>query len=94
MILLIGLASFGLGRLSGIESARLPVTISEAASVTTPHLMNIGGQFVASRTGSVYYFPWCGGAISIPPANQIWFATEASAQKAGFSPAKNCKGLK
>jgi hypothetical protein len=29
----------------------------------------------------------------IAPGNQVWFASEAAAQNAGYTAAKNCKGL-
>jgi hypothetical protein len=93
IVFLVALASFGLGRLSALEDARPPVSITEAPSDTKPHAMVLGGLLVASRTGSTYYYPWCSGASKIAPANQVWFASEAAAQKAGYSSAKNCKGL-
>lgn len=93
LILLVGLASFGLGRLSAQEETRPAVSIGQASAGTEPRAIPLGGQFVASRTGTVYYYPWCGGAQNIKPENQRWFTTEKSAQAAGLKPAKNCKGL-
>ena len=55
--------------------------------------MYLGGEVVASKTGNVYYFPWCPGGQNIPPQYQQWFKDEATAKAAGFVPAKNCKGL-
>ncbi|MCR4280939.1 MAG: hypothetical protein NUV88_01245 [Candidatus Kaiserbacteria bacterium] len=93
IVFLIGLASFGLGRLSVLESVRPPVSITEAPALTEPRGMSIGGLIVASRGGSAYYFPWCASASKIAPQNQIWFASEEKARAAGYAPAKNCKGL-
>ena len=53
-----------------------------------------GGQFVASKGGTKYHFPWCSGAQRISEANKIWFASVEEARKAGYTPASNCKGLK
>lgn len=53
-----------------------------------------GGQFVASRAGGKYHFPWCPGAQRISEANKIWFSSVEEARKAGYTPASNCKGLK
>jgi hypothetical protein len=92
-IILLGLASFGLGRLSALESLKQPLTVSQAAAAAAPHTMDPGGHYVASRAGAVYYYPWCGGASSIAPENQVWFKSEEAAKGAGYSPAKNCKGL-
>ena len=93
IILLIGFGSFGLGRLSVLETVRPPVSITNATTTAEPRGMNIGGRIVASRTGNSYYFPWCTGAAKISAPNQIWFASEENARNAGYLPAKNCKGL-
>ena len=93
VVLLVALGSFGLGRLSVLESVRAPVSITNAPTITEPRGMNIGGLIVASRAGSAYYFPWCASASKILPQNQVWFATEEKARAAGYVPAKNCKGL-
>ncbi len=53
-----------------------------------------GGQLVASKGGTKYYFPWCGSAARISEANKIWFNSVEEARKAGYTPASNCKGLK
>lgn len=53
-----------------------------------------GGQFVASKSGAKYHFPWCSGAQRISEANKIWFTSVEEARKAGYTPASNCKGLK
>ena len=50
--------------------------------------------FVASRNGKKYYYAWCESANVIKEQNRIWFATQAEAEKAGYQPAANCKGLK
>ena len=50
--------------------------------------------FVASRNGKKYYYIWCESANVIKEQNRVWFSTQAEAQKAGYQPAANCKGLK
>jgi hypothetical protein len=91
LILLIAFACFGLGRLSALSEMKSTISITKAP--VAPQALATGGMYEASKTGSQYYFPWCGGAESIAPEDQIWFKTEAAAQKAGYSAAKNCKGL-
>lgn len=49
--------------------------------------------FVASKFGTKYYLPWCGGVSRIKEENKVWFSTESEAKKAGFSQASNCNGL-
>jgi hypothetical protein len=51
------------------------------------------GSYVASKTGTKYYLPWCGTANRIKEENKVWFATKAEAEAAGYEPAANCKGL-
>jgi hypothetical protein len=93
VVFLVAVACFGLGRLSAGEAAKPVVSVSEAPVEATPKGMAVGGLVVASRNGSVYHFPWCGGAAQINEANKIWFASEESAQEAGYTPSKSCKGL-
>jgi len=50
-------------------------------------------SFVASKNGTKYHYPWCPGAQSIKEENKIWFSTKEEAEKAGYQPASNCKGL-
>lgn len=93
VVVLVGVSSFGLGRLSALEEVRPIVDIRQAPQPAEPRAMTLGGQFVAMRGGSVYYFPWCSGAQQIPESRQVWFASENAAQKAGYRAAKNCRGL-
>ncbi|MFQ5661709.1 MAG: hypothetical protein ACE5F2_00445 [Candidatus Paceibacteria bacterium] len=106
IIILVGFAGFGLGRLSLIEDSRDPVRIefpkSLSASVLnsskTPEGTAVpsgdNGLLVASKNGSKYHYPWCSGGKRISEKNKIWFDSVDSARKAGYTPAKNCKGLK
>jgi hypothetical protein len=92
-IFLVAFGAFGLGRLSALEDAKPPVQIIAADEAAAPPAIPAGGYVVAARTGSTYYFPWCSGASRISAANQIWFSSESAAIRAGYHPAKNCKGL-
>ena len=51
------------------------------------------GTYVAARGGTVYYLPSCAAAKRIAEKNKIWFETKQEAEKFGYKPAKNCKGL-
>jgi len=93
IVVLVGLISFALGRLSALEEERPPISIQMAAQVASPQGVYLGGLVVASRNGNSYYFPWCGGAQNISAGNKIWFKSEKEAMAAGYSPAKNCRGL-
>lgn len=106
VIVLVAFAGFGLGRLSALEGKKSPILIernqflspsSDIPSLGTPTTKskNLPEKFfVAAKSGTRYYFPWCGGVSRIKEENKIWFASEAEAQKAGFAPAANCAGLK
>ena len=50
--------------------------------------------FVASRNGKKYYYAWCESANVIKEQNRVWFSTKDEAEKAGYEPSANCKGLK
>ena len=93
---MVGVVSFGLGRLSALEAVNEPILVQNglvSATVTEGAEMTRNGQFVASRSGSAYHFPWCSGAQRIKEANKIWFESREEAEAAGYRPAGNCKGL-
>jgi hypothetical protein len=100
VIILVALISFGLGRLSKIGESRTPITIEnltgavDNATSSALSAPSAKGNFVASKNGTKYHYPWCSGAQSIKEENKIWFSTAEEAQKAGYEPASNCKGLK
>lgn len=87
------------------ESATLPAATLSAAVVAAPTVsaasapavsapaVEGGGQYVASKSGKSYHLPWCAGAKQIKESNKIYFASKAEAEAAGYSPAKNCKGI-
>lgn len=107
IIILVGLGGFGLGRLSLLEENKEPVRIEYPISSNIPQGQDLsenkpsqdqfaaisGGDLVASVKGAKYHFPWCSGAQRIKEENKIWFATKEEAEKAGYGPAANCKGL-
>ena len=102
-------ASFGLGILAGRDMGQgslpgqggfsiqeIPQTASPlGASQNTlaPASIPAGGEVVASKNGTKYFLPWCGGASQIKDENKIWFSTKEAAEAAGYAPAANCKGL-
>ena len=56
---------------------------------TTP----LDKRVVASKASTTkkYHFTWCPGAKQIKEANKLWFETDVSAQKAGYTLASNCQ---
>ena len=104
VIILVATISFGLGRLSKIREEKTPITIENVATSTEiaikandqPATLTVGKDkiFVASRNGKKYYYAWCESANVIKEQNRIWFSTKEEAEKSGYEPAANCKGLK
>lgn len=109
LILLLGCTgSFGLGLLASDELLRgseprfqieeavspsqLPAAAVQAIS-EPPEALPEGGQYVASKNGTRYYLPWCGGAKQIKEENKVWFTSKEDAERAGYTAAKNCKGI-
>lgn len=99
LIIFTAIASFGLGRLSAGEEGPAPLITRMSASQTASAAMPdtpegaVNGSVVASKSGSAYHLPWCPGASRISPQNLVSFESEQQAREAGYSPAKNCKGL-
>ncbi len=54
----------------------------------------IKDMFVASKTGTKYYYPWCSGVDRIKEENKIWFSSVEEAKSRGLTPASGCTGLK
>jgi hypothetical protein len=48
---------------------------------------------VASKNGTKYYHPDCGGVNRIKEENKIYFPSSKEAREAGYEPAANCKNL-
>ena len=109
VVILVAIGAFGLGRLSKIEGARAPIRIEnepaqtadtfsrisdgKATSAAPQAIAQTGDTFIASKSGTKYYFPWCSGAQKIAPANRITFSSQDQAKAAGYSPSSTCKGL-
>jgi len=79
VLVLVAVASFGLGRQS-------VTAVTESGEANEPARM-------VEAAGKAYHLPHCSGAKSISEANKITFATKAEAEAAGYRPAANCKGI-
>lgn len=115
LIVLVGVASFGLGRWSVSQTADMnlqkgneAITYTQQASVSearkegtdvkdiqrdTNSAQDTNTQYVGSKNGTKYHLPTCPGAKQIKEENKVYFASKADAQKAGYTPASNCKGI-
>lgn len=109
LILLVGFGSFGLGKLSAIEERKTNVRIENSPQTSkmgqigavygskstqgSQGALEEGRRYVASKNGTKYHHPWCPAALKISEKNKIWFSSQEEAEKAGYTPASNCKGL-
>ncbi len=100
LIVLVGIASFCLGRLSVLEMGKPSLSISypENYERTLPAAAEGltalgGGAVVASKNGTRYFYPDCSGAKGISESNRVSFPSAQEARKAGYLPAAHCNGL-
>lgn len=108
LIVLISVSSFGLGRWSietdeilqaqNPEVTFLPASASSATESKTADDVVVPTEtgeimYVASKSGTKYHLLTCPGAKQIKEENKIFFTTKEDAQKSGYTPASNCKGI-
>lgn len=99
LIVLVAMASFGLGRQSGLanpaeKTAQTSYVQTEAATpLDEQELPKNDTLYVASVNSDKYHLPWCSGAKNISEANKVYFASKSEAEAAGYQPAANCDGL-
>lgn len=106
LVILVAIASFGLGRQSVVVSdtrtTEIPVStgviINQAAFQPQEAAVVVSEAagatlVVVSKSGTKYHLPTCPGASQIKAANKIEFTSIAAAEAAGYTPAANCPGL-
>ncbi len=71
-------------------SSSLILSSSSSPATTSQNAQKV---FVASKNGTKYYYAWCAGVTKIKEENKVWFSTKEEAEKAGYTPAANCKGM-
>ncbi len=94
LIILVGVASFGLGRLSTLDHAKVPVHIESFAS-PSPEVLGsstvAASAVFASKTGTTYYYPSCTGTTRIAEKNKITFSSAKEAEAFGLHIGPGCK---
>jgi hypothetical protein len=100
ILILVGTASYGLGKISSYEKNKTPISVIKTENVMYTSVSQSGsvstsskGLLVASKSGTKYYYPWCSGVSRITEANKVWFNSIEEAKAAGLTPASNCTGL-
>ncbi|OGJ01282.1 hypothetical protein A3G98_00075 [Candidatus Nomurabacteria bacterium RIFCSPLOWO2_12_FULL_37_8] len=106
IVVLVGLGSFELGRLSknssnaGIKIEYQNKIINQEANVVsaTDNILkptfdtkSAGKTFFASNRGSKYYSLGCSGGKTIKQENRIYFTTSAEAETAGYELSSSCR---
>ncbi len=91
IILLVGILSFGLGRMSALEQGR---NDSEVEFIV-PSLSKIDMNFksfgyVASINGTKYYPRGCKAVNRIKVTNRIYFKSREDAKKSGYDYTSSC----
>lgn len=81
-------------QVSNLVSAEIEISgAGDSSENTEVAIIPVDKIFVASKNGTRYYYPWCSGVSRIKEENKVWFATKEEAERAGYTPAANCKGL-
>ena len=100
IIILVGLGSFELGRLSKdsstpgikIEYPNQEANVISSADENLSDAKNsTSGNFFASSKGSKYYSISCSAGKTIKQENRIYFMTSEEAEKAGYMLSSSCK---
>jgi hypothetical protein len=88
----------------GLETIKLTqpasVPLSQSVKSSTSSVTSTVGpvavterKYVGSKSGTKYHLLTCAGAKTIKETNKIYFSSKEDAQKQGYSPAGNCKGI-
>lgn len=106
IIILVGLGSFGLGRLSknnvtsGIKIEYPKQKTQEASAINSLYensfsleksQKSTSKNFFGSNKGSKYYSLSCSGGKTIKEKNRVYFNTSSGAEKAGYELSNSCK---
>jgi len=105
IIVLVGLGSFQLGRLSkNTVNSGIKITypdqeanaIESLNSDNYPNVLqkNLGlnlGNFFASSRGTKYYSLGCSAGKTIKEENRVYFTTSTEAQEAGYELSSSCR---
>lgn len=101
VVVLVGVSSFGLGRISteGNKTDSKDIVIEDNTKIDKDNGTNLNleadlsteKRYVASKNGKMYYSLGCSGSKRIKPENEVWFKTREDAEKSGFVFSSTCK---
>lgn len=98
IVIFVGLASFGLGRLSVNDNkgGALEVDLSDSPKPALKSDLepimgtNSTKQYFASSKGKKYYTVNCSAGGTIKEENKVWFTSKEDAEKAGYTLSTSC----
>ncbi|MDQ3077165.1 MAG: hypothetical protein M3Q63_03900 [bacterium] len=107
LIILVNGGLLGGWKLHQLQKTRKPAVLDTSAvvlrSTSIPNndilktpattTVQMTGKYVASRGGTAYHLLTCSGAKRISEKNKIYFQNKEEAERFGYKPAKNCKGI-
>jgi len=102
IVILVGLGSFELGRLSKEdESSGIKIEYTNQAENQPANVISVinstkkenvsGKNFFASNSGTKYYSIGCSAGRDIKQENKVYFATKEEAEKAGYELSSSCR---
>jgi hypothetical protein len=87
----------GLEGIKMTQGASLPLSAPLKTATSSPKTAVLEAvaekKYVGSKSGTKYHLLTCAGAKTIKETNKIYFSSKEDAQKNGYSPAQNCKGI-
>jgi len=101
IVILVGIASFELGRLSkesssgdlkiiNTQTGEYPSQDQGVSVILSQNSNSTGKTFFASNKGSKYYSLGCSAGKTIKQENRIYFTTGEEAQAAGYTLSSSC----
>jgi hypothetical protein len=103
IVILVGLSSFELGRLSkdkDFSGVKIEYLTQDSIQTTNHESTTDRSKalspsetkpFFASSNGSKYYYIGCSGGKTIKQENKIYFTTKEEAERAGYELSTSCK---
>lgn len=100
-VFLVVLLAAGTTRVLFLWRMHGPITLKEESAETelSEHIQKqymaasgLPGLIAASRNGTRYYYPWCGGLNRVKETHKVWFPSEQAAEAAGYTLASGCEG--
>jgi hypothetical protein len=99
IVILVGLGSFGLGRLSKeaqneglwVEYANEGANVINSLNTAENGLNQTSSAFFASSKGTKYYSVTCSAGKTIKQENRVYFNTREEAEGAGYELSSSCR---